>query len=93
VSSCQLAVVPTGVDLWADLWKALLGSFAGGEFLKHRNALLKIIGLRGDFADIKSENLRITVSWYVVQKQITERPGCAVCLDNDTLLTPSIGQI
>jgi len=50
-----------------DSSQALLGSFTGGEFHKHRNALTKIVALRGGFEAIKAEYLRITVSWYVVQ--------------------------
>ncbi|KAF1363411.1 hypothetical protein EJ07DRAFT_152225 [Lizonia empirigonia] len=42
---------------------ALLGSFAGGEWKQHQNALLKIIRLRGGFETIDQEHLRITVSW------------------------------
>ncbi|KAF2024131.1 hypothetical protein EK21DRAFT_79413 [Setomelanomma holmii] len=42
---------------------AILGNFAGNEWFKHRNALLKIIGLRGGFEAVKTENLRITLSW------------------------------
>ncbi|KAF2826610.1 hypothetical protein CC86DRAFT_349539 [Ophiobolus disseminans] len=42
---------------------ALHGSFAGGEFHKHRNALIKIVALRGGFDAIETEHLRITTSW------------------------------
>ncbi|KAF2125502.1 hypothetical protein P153DRAFT_348731 [Dothidotthia symphoricarpi CBS 119687] len=42
---------------------SLLGSFAGGEWHKHRNALINIVELRGGFAAIDQENLRITLSW------------------------------
>ncbi|KAH6638809.1 hypothetical protein C7974DRAFT_387349 [Boeremia exigua] len=42
---------------------ALLGSFAGGEYKKHQDALLKMIELKGGFDSIDWEPLRITVSW------------------------------
>lgn len=48
-----------------DVFQALLGNFAGGEWHKHRSALLKIVALRGGFDEIKTEHLRITLSWYV----------------------------
>jgi hypothetical protein len=43
--------------------QALLGSFAGGEWKQHQDALLKLIELRGGFDMIDRECLRITVSW------------------------------
>lgn len=42
---------------------ALLGNFAGGEWDKHRNALVRIVELRGGFNEIDKEYLRITLSW------------------------------
>ncbi|UPX19979.1 uncharacterized protein EKO05_0010227 [Ascochyta rabiei] len=42
---------------------ALLGSFAGGEWKQHQDALVKIIEMRGGYDTIHEEHLRITVSW------------------------------
>lgn len=42
---------------------ALLGSFAGGEFKQHQEAISKIVRLRGGFDNITWEPLRITISW------------------------------
>ncbi|KAF2629211.1 hypothetical protein BU25DRAFT_364230 [Macroventuria anomochaeta] len=43
--------------------QALLGSFGGGEWKQHHNALLEIIDLRGGYNTIDQEYLRITISW------------------------------
>lgn len=51
--------------LLADVTQALLGAFSGGEFHKHRDALTKVVALRGGYDAIKTESLRITLSWYV----------------------------
>ncbi|KAI8933326.1 hypothetical protein NX059_009950 [Plenodomus lindquistii] len=42
---------------------ALLGSFGDGDWTKHRNALVRIIGLRGGYDTIDKEHLRCTISW------------------------------
>ena len=63
----HVSLLPDVYSLVTDASQALLGSFAGGEFHKHRNALLKVVGLRGGFDAIKTEHLRITVSWYVLR--------------------------
>ena len=57
--------------LVTDVLQALLGSFAGGEWRKHRNALLKMVALRGGFEQIKNEDLRITLTWYVHYKRLS----------------------
>ncbi|KAH7067953.1 hypothetical protein FB567DRAFT_541528 [Paraphoma chrysanthemicola] len=42
---------------------ALHGSFSGGEWHKHCGALSKIVSLRGGYDAVKTEHLRITISW------------------------------
>ncbi|KAF2845127.1 hypothetical protein T440DRAFT_493642 [Plenodomus tracheiphilus IPT5] len=42
---------------------ALLGSFGNGDWAKHRNALVRIIGLRGGYDTIDKESLRCTITW------------------------------
>jgi hypothetical protein len=49
-----------------DMFKALFGDATGSGWYKHRNALLGIVGLRGGFNTISKENLRITLTWYVL---------------------------
>jgi hypothetical protein len=47
----------------AYILQALLGNFTGNDWQKHRDALVRIVGLRGGYDDITKEYLRITVSW------------------------------
>ncbi|CAO2647075.1 Nn.00g079970.m01.CDS01 [Neocucurbitaria sp. VM-36] len=42
---------------------SMLGNFAGGDWDKHRNALVRILGLRGGYDAIDKEYLRITLTW------------------------------
>jgi hypothetical protein len=48
------------------MFKAILGSFSSGDWYKHRNALIRIVRLRGGFETIDKEHLRITLTWYVL---------------------------
>jgi hypothetical protein len=47
------------------LIKAVLGNTSNSEWHKHRNALFRIVGLRGGFDTVNKEDLRITLAWYV----------------------------
>ncbi|KAF1847854.1 uncharacterized protein K460DRAFT_384132 [Cucurbitaria berberidis CBS 394.84] len=42
---------------------ALLGNFTSDDWYKHRNALVRIVGLRGGYHAIDKDYLRITVTW------------------------------
>ncbi|KAH9882667.1 hypothetical protein J1614_000903 [Plenodomus biglobosus] len=42
---------------------ALLRNFADGDWSKHRNALIRIIALRGGYNTIHNEHLRCTITW------------------------------
>ncbi|KAJ4377202.1 hypothetical protein N0V83_000025 [Neocucurbitaria cava] len=42
---------------------SLLGNFVSDDWYKHRNALVRILGLRGGYSAIDKEHLRITLTW------------------------------
>jgi hypothetical protein len=41
----------------------VIGDFSGGDWEKHRDALVRVVGLRGGFDMIKKDYLRISLAW------------------------------